>query len=44
LLPYAKSSSYIAEILQKLEANIYKNGKNSIDKSKIIEYFEDEIE
>jgi len=44
LLPYAKSSSYIAEILQKREANIYKNGKNSIDKSKIIEYFEDEIE
>ena len=41
LLPYAKEAKIIENTLQKLEENIYKNAKNSIDKSKVIEYFED---
>ena len=44
LLPFAKESKIIEESLQKLEQNIYKGAKNKIDKNKIIEYFEDEVE
>jgi hypothetical protein len=41
LLPYQKEHPFIAKVLEKLEANIYKNAKNSINKKELIEYFED---
>ena len=42
LLPYAKDD-YIKNIIEKLEANIYKNAKNKIDKNELIDYFEEII-
>jgi len=44
LLPFAKEAKIIEDSLQKLEQNIYKGAKNEIEKSKIIEYFEDKQE
>ena len=32
---------FIADILEKLEANIYKGANNSINKKELIEFFED---
>ena len=43
LLPYAKEHEYLKEILEKLEENIYKNGKNSINKNDIIDYFDEVV-
>ena len=43
LLPYSKNSMIIEKTLKQLEENIYKNGKNKIDKNSLIEYFEDEL-
>ncbi len=40
LLPYAKDE-YIKDKIKKLEENIYKNGKNRIDKNELIDYFEE---
>ncbi len=41
LLPYQKEHPFIAKVLEKLEANIYKKAQNSINKKELIEYFED---
>lgn len=44
LLPYAKKSKELDEILGKLEENLYKNGSNKIDKKTIImEFFKLEL-
>jgi len=43
LLPYAKEHEYLKEILEKLEENIYKNGKNRINKNDIIDYFDEVV-
>ena len=40
LIPYAKDE-YIKDKVNKLEANIYKNAKNKIDKSELIDYIEE---
>ncbi len=40
LLAFANKGEYIKAILKKLEENIYKNKKNSIDKDEIADYFE----
>ena len=44
LLPYAKEGEYLAEILQKLEENIYKGAGHTIDRNEIIDYFEEMVE
>ena len=41
LLPFAKKSEKLDEILKKLEENIYKNGTYKIDKNDIIEELEE---
>ncbi len=41
LLPFANESKVIANKLKKLEENIYKNGKNKIDKETLFDYFEE---
>ena len=41
LLPHSKKSPIISNILKQLEENIYQNGKNKIDKGKLIEFFEE---
>ncbi|HHH50879.1 MAG TPA: protein BatD [Campylobacterales bacterium] len=40
LLPYAKKDKVITNVLNKLEANIYKGAKNKIDKEELMEVFE----
>jgi len=40
LLPYSKKDEVIAKALNKLEENIYRGGKNSIDKEELMEVFE----
>ncbi len=40
LLPYT-NDEYIKDKIQKLEANIYKNANNKIDKKELIAYFEE---
>jgi hypothetical protein len=44
LLPFAKSSEKLDEILKKLEENIYKNGTHKINKNDIIDIIEDILE
>jgi len=41
LLPFANDSKVVAKELKKLEENIYKNGKNKVDKDALLDYFED---
>ncbi len=41
LLPFANDSKIVANQLKRLEENIYKNGKNSIDKDELFDYFEE---
>jgi len=41
LLPYAKKDPIISENLNKLEANIYRNATNKIDKEDLMEIFEE---
>ncbi len=41
LLPYSKKDEVIAKALNKLEENIYRGGKNSIDREEIMEVFEE---
>ncbi len=41
LLPYQKEHKFIADTLEKLEANIYKGANNSINKKELVEFFED---
>jgi len=41
LLPYAKKHPIISENLNKLEANIYRDATNKIDKEDLLEIFED---
>ncbi len=43
LLPYSKKGSYIAEILQKLEENIYGGQHHEIDRNEIVDYFEEVV-
>ncbi len=43
LLPYAKDNEYIKDKLDRLEENIYKSAKNSINRAEIIDYFEEII-
>lgn len=40
LLPHTKDSKIIANALNKLEENLYRNGKNKIDKEELMEFFE----
>ena len=40
LLPYAKKDKIISNALNKLEENIYKSGKNRIDREELMEVFE----
>ncbi len=40
LLPYAKKDKIISNALNRLEENIYKNGKNKIDREELMEVFE----
>jgi hypothetical protein len=42
LLPYAKKDKIIANTLNKLEENIYRNGQNKINKEEVMEIFEEE--
>ncbi|OQX59047.1 MAG: hypothetical protein B5M52_04210, partial [Helicobacteraceae bacterium 4484_230] len=44
LLPYKKESATIADALEKLEDNLYRGAKNSIDKKALISYFRGEEE
>jgi hypothetical protein len=39
LLPYEENGEFIKAILEKLEENLYSNGKNKISKKEVIEYF-----
>lgn len=39
LLPYETNDKFIKDILEKLEENIYSNGKNKISKKEVMEYF-----
>ena len=41
LLPYSKESEVIAKALNRLEENLYKGGKNKIDKEVLMEFFEE---
>lgn len=41
LLPYANESDVVADTLQKLEENIYKGAKHTIQKQKLYDYFFD---
>ncbi len=41
LLPYAKRSRYIEEVVSKLEENIFESGKNRIEKKRVVEEIED---
>jgi len=43
LLPYANKDKDIKEQLDKLEKNIYKGGKEKIDKDLILDYFEEVV-
>ena len=40
LLPYGKESSVVANALNKLEENLYKNGLQKVDKEELMEFFE----
>ena len=40
LLPYAKKDKIISNALNRLEENIYRNGKNKIDREELMEVFE----
>ena len=40
LLPYAKENRVIGDALNKLEENLYRGGKNSVDKESLMEIFE----
>ena len=40
LLPYAKKDKIISDALNRLEENIYKSGKNRIDREELMEVFE----
>jgi hypothetical protein len=44
LLPYAKEGDYIQEVLQKLEANLYKGANHKIDRNEIVDFFEEVVE
>ena len=41
LLPYAKKSPVIAKTLNRLEENLYRNGKHKIEKEALMEVFEE---
>jgi hypothetical protein len=41
LLPYAKRDEVISQALNKLEENIYRGGKHSIDREELMEVFEE---
>ena len=41
LLPHSKEHSIISQALNSLEENLYRGGKNSIDKEALMDYFEE---
>ena len=42
LLPYSQKDKYIADILERLEENLYKKTSHKIDKNELMDFFEEE--